>query len=208
MFLAFPLFKLLKINFMIVVSEGGVEALDRAFETVKKWRKRSVAIPLFLTENYVETSLDVFPMEYLGFKQDYVLVFGKDILKDLTFNREYIRLQCEREIKGKLLVLRQAFIETSGRGRHLKGVISQSVSAFIAIFRALLFLKGLEMPKDRIEIIHATCEAFEMDSGVFERVLEIKAGKIKLTDAEAMKAFKDYLREVRKLAKVVDALGG
>jgi hypothetical protein len=196
------------INFMVVLSEEGIEGLDRAFEIVKKWRKKGVAIPLFLTEVYVDTSLDVFPIEYINFQRDYVLVFGKDILKELTFNPEFIRLQCEREIKGKLLILRAAFLETSGKGRSLKGVIGQSVSAFIAIFEALLYLKHKDLPKERREIIRLTCRTFDMDAGVFEKLLDIKADKVKPGDTEIMKAFKDYLEEVRKLAKLVDALGG
>jgi len=196
------------INFMIVLTEQEIEHLDRAFRIVKKWRKRGVAIPLFLTEVYVDTSLDVFPIEYLNFQRDYVLVFGKDILKDLTFNPEFIRVQCEREIKGKLLILREAFLETSGKGRSLKEVIGQSVSAFIAIFEALLYLKDKDLPKERREIIKNTCGTFDVDAGVFEKLLDIKAEKVKLSDTEIMKAFKDYLKEVRKLAKLVDALGG
>jgi hypothetical protein len=196
------------INFMIVLSEDGIERLDMAFDIVKKWRKRSVAIPLFLTEGYVGTSMDTFPIEYLNFQRNYVLVFGKDILKDLTFNPEYIRLQCEREIKGKLLLLREAFMETGGKGRTLKEVIGQSIPAFVAIFEALLYLKGKDLLKEKREIIRATAEAYDMDAGVFERLLDIKEEKVKPDDTEIRNLFKDYLREVRKLSKLVDALGG
>ena len=196
------------INFMIVLSEEGIERLDRAFEVVKKWRKRNVAIPLFLTENYVETSTDVFPIEYLNFKGNFGPVYGKDLLKDLSFKREFIRRQCEREIMGKLLLLREAYLETSGKGRALKGVISQSIRAFIAIFEALLHVKGLELPKEKLQIIQATAQAFDIDSSVFEKLLDVKDDKIKPGDDEMRGLFQKYLAEVRKLSKQVDALGG
>jgi len=196
------------INFMIVLSEDGIERLDRAFEIVKKWRKRNVAIPLFLTENYVETSMDVFPIEYLNFKSNYVPVYGKDILQDFSFKPEFIRLQCEREIKGKLLLLREVYLETSGKGRALKDVISQSIRAFVAIFEALLYVKGLELPTERIKVIHATAQAFDIDSSVFEKLLDVKDDKIKPGDDEMRGLFQKYLAEVRKLSKRVDALGG
>jgi len=196
------------INFMIVLSESGIEALDRAFDVIKKWQKRNVAIPLFLTEGYVDTSLDVFPIEYLNFQGNYVLVFGKDILKDLAFDPEFIRLQCEREIKGKLLILREAFLETSGKGKALREVIGHSISAFVAIFKALLYMKGQDLPSTKREIVSATAAAFDMDAGVFEKLLDIKDEKVKPGDMEVMGLFKDYLREVRKLAKLVDTLGG
>ncbi|MBW2033647.1 MAG: hypothetical protein JRI94_08655 [Deltaproteobacteria bacterium] len=196
------------INFMIVLSESGIEALDRAFDVIKKWQKRNVAIPLFLTEGYVDTSLDVFPIEYLNFQGNYVLVFGKDILKDLAFDPEFIRLQCEREIKGKLLILREAFLETSGKGKALREVIGHSISAFVAIFKALLYMKGQDLPSTKREIVSATAAAFDMDAGVFEKLLDIKDEKVKPGDMEVMGLFKDYLREVRKLTKLVDTLGG
>jgi hypothetical protein len=196
------------INFMIVLSEDGIEHLDRAFEIVKKWRKKNVAIPLFLTEKYVETSTDVFPIEYLNFKNDYVLVYGKDILKDLSFKPEFIRLQCEREIKGKLLLLRGVYLETSGKGRALKDVISQSIRAFVAIFEALLYVKGLEPPAETIKVIQAAAHEFDINSNVFEKLLDVKVENVKLSDEDMRRLFQAYLAEVRKLSKLVDALGG
>jgi len=194
------------INLMIVLSDTGMERLDRAFEKVKKWRKQNVATPLFLTENYVDTSLDVYPIEYLNFQKDHILVFGKDILKDLIFNPEFIRLQCEREIKGKLLLLREAFLNTSGKGKALREVIDQSLPAFIAIFEALLHLKGKDLPRGKREIIKAGAEAYETDAEVFEKLLDIKEERTKPSNTEILGLFKDYLREVRELSKQVDQL--
>jgi predicted nucleotidyltransferase len=196
------------INFMILLSEAGIEHLDRVFKTVDKWKKRKVAIPLFLTQHYVETSLDVYPIEYLNFQRHHLLVYGVDILKDLTFNRDFLRLQCEREIKGKLLLLRKAFLETSGKKKALKEVIDQSLTAFIAIFEALLFLQGKEQPSEKRELIRSTCELFGLDSELFEKLLFIKEQRIKPDETSLNALFKAYLTEVRKLSKLVDALGG
>jgi len=196
------------INFMIVLSEKGIERIDEAFDIIKKWQKRTVAIPLFLTEAYVGTSLDVFPIEYLSFQRNYVLVFGKDILKDLVFDREFMRLQCEREIKGKLLLLREAFLETSGKAKSLKELIGHSMPAFVAISEALLYLKGQDPPPTKREVVKKTAAQFDMDAALFEKLLDIKEDRIKPGDMEMMGLFKNYLSEVRKLSKLVDTLGG
>ena len=196
------------INFMILLSEEGIDHLDLAFKTVTKWRKRKVAIPLFLTQKYVETSLDVYPIEYLNFQRNHILVFGSDILKDLTFNPDFVRLQCEREIKGKLLLLRGAFLDTSGRKIALKEVIGQSLPAFVAIFEALLYLQGRERPSEKHEIIRSACELFDLDAVLFEKLMDIKEQKLKPNEATLNALFKVYLSEVRKLSNLVDALGG
>ena len=196
------------INFMIVLTEDGIEHLDQAFDVVNKWRKRGVAVPLFLTEEYVKTSLDVFPIEYLNFQNNYVQVFGKDILKDLEFSSEFLRLQCEREIKGKLLLLREAFLETSGKGKALKGLIIQALPALMAIFEALLHLKRIAVPKERREIVRAMADIFDLEQGVFEGLLDIKEEKSKISDKESLNLFKGCLKEMRKLSKLINALGG
>ncbi|MBN2126660.1 MAG: hypothetical protein JW821_20335 [Deltaproteobacteria bacterium] len=196
------------VNFMIVLSEKGIEDLGRALDTVAGWRKRMVATPLFLTEFYIETSLDVFPVEYLNFQQNHLLVYGKDVLGTLSFRPEHVRLQCEREIKGKLLLLREAYLETSGKAKAVREVIARSLGAFEAIFRALLFLRERAAPVEKREVIREMGEAFDLNVPLFEKLLDVKEEKFKPGEAEIKDLFTDYLREVRKLSKIVDGLGG
>lgn len=196
------------INLMIVLTEKGIHELEKAFKAAAKWRKRKVATPLFLTEEYVASSMDIYPIEYLNMQQRYLPVYGKDVLKDLTFKPEFLRLQCEREIKGKLLLLRRAFLETSGTGAALRTVISQSIGAFEAAFRAVLHLKGKESPPEKREVIRSACKSFDLDAPLFERLLDIREERIKLGDEELKGLFQGYLKEVRKLSEQVDALGG
>jgi predicted nucleotidyltransferase len=195
------------INFMMVLSERGIDLIDEAFDLIAKWKKRNVATPLFLTEAYVETSVDVFPIEYLNFQNNYLLVYGKDILKDLSFDREFLRLQCEREVKGKLLLLREAFLETQGKRKSLQDVMAGSLGAMVAIFAALLHLKGKELPRHRREVINQVCQAFLMDRDLFEKLLDIKEKRSKPRGREMNSLFKAYLKEIQKLWKIVDTLG-
>ncbi|MBW2170473.1 MAG: nucleotidyltransferase domain-containing protein [Deltaproteobacteria bacterium] len=194
------------INFMIVLSDAGIDRIDQAFDLIARWQKRNVATPLFLTEAYVNTSLDVFPIEYLSFQNNHRLVYGKDILEDISFDSEFVRLQCEREIKGKMLLLREGFLESRGKGRNLQPLIANSLGALIAIFNGLLHLKGKELPHHHRDIIKEFCEAFDMDGTVFSKLLDVKEKKVKLSDKDTTGLFKDYLKEVQKLWQMVDTL--
>jgi len=196
------------INFMIILTEEGIKDPERAFGLVKKWRKRNVAVPLFLTDNYIKTSADVFPIEYLNFKRRYVPVYGEDILKGLSFKKELIRLQAEREIKGKLLLLRESYLETAGNKRGLTNIINQSLHAFIAIFNALLFMKDIDIPEGGRSLVLAVCNAFGLENSIFMKLIHIREGKIKPDEKELNMIFKNYLNEVHKLSKIVDELGG
>jgi predicted nucleotidyltransferase len=196
------------INFMIVLTEEGIMDPERSFALVKKWGKRNVATPLFLTVGYVETSMDVYPIEYLNLQRGHSLIYGRDILNGLSFKKEFIRLQAEREIKGKLLLLRRSYLESAGKKAAVMHIISHSFRAFLSVFNALIVLKDMEIPEDQRSIIQNVCDAFGLDKNIFMKLLEIRKGKIKPDEMEINGIFKDYLNEIQKLSKIVDKLGG
>lgn len=196
------------VNLMAVLRPEAMGRLDEAFGLIRKWRRKGCAVPLFLTESYIAGSLDVFPIEYLNFKSRYVMVYGKDVLRGLELKPALLRLQCEREIKGKLLLIREGFVESDGKRGHLESLIAGSIGALTAIFRALAVLKGLEMPGSRRALFAEISRDFDLGGDVFDRLLDVRDKRIKLTQAEMLALFKHYLAEMEKLSDIVDAMGG
>ena len=195
------------LNFLKVLTEAGIEELDRAFDAVERWRKRRVSVPLFVTEAYIRGSLDVFPIEYLNMKRRHVHVYGRDVLGGLSFEPEHIRLQCEREIKGKLLLLREGFLETGGRKRDLKALVTGSLPSFAALFEGLLFLEGKEIPKTKGDVLRAGCEAFSLDGPLFGELLAVREERLKPDEGRLLEMVRLYLKEIRKLALLADSWG-
>ena len=75
------------LNFLVVLSEEGIEQLHFVYELVAKWRKKRVGTPLFLTKAYINSSLDTFPVEFLNIKRNYTVVFGKISLRGFLLKR-------------------------------------------------------------------------------------------------------------------------
>lgn len=193
------------LNFLIVLSEEAIDHLDRALKAVSRWRTKGVATPLFMTRPFIASSLDSYPLEFLNMQNGYVLVYGEDVLRDLSFEPCHLRLQCEREIMGKLLLLRERFLETGGKARRLRDLIAESITALVSIFGGLLYLKGRQIPPSRREVVEALAREFPVDAGVFMRCLDIKAGE-KVSSSETQDIFMAYLAAVRRLRGVVDEL--
>ena len=194
------------INLLVVLSPAGIKKLDAAFDTVKCWKKRKVATPLVITKVFIEASLDSYPIEFLNMKNSHILVYGENVLANLAFQPADLRLQIEREIKGKIILLTQGYLETGGSARALKQLIRNSYTAFISIFNALLYLKQEKAPQTRRETIKEACNLFSLDAAVFELCSDIKEGKDKLSDKEIIDTFKKYLHEVEKIGNIVDEL--
>ena len=66
------------LNFLITVTDPCIERLDLAVETVARWRKRNVAIPLFVTRSFLRGALDAYPIEFPNMKPHYIFMSGED----------------------------------------------------------------------------------------------------------------------------------
>jgi len=194
------------INLLVVTTAAGMDNFTDVLATVKAWRKRGVAVPLLMTVSFIESSLDSYPVEYLNMKSSHILIYGADVLSGLEFKPADLRLQIERELRGKLLLLRQGFLETEGKVRQIRQLISNSLTAFISIFNALIYYKQGAAPHDRRETIKEIGRLFTIDPTVFILCADIKEGRDNLSGEEVVDIFRKYLKEVNNICNIVDGL--
>jgi hypothetical protein len=194
------------LNFLITLTDQGIERLDRVLELVARWRKRNVAIPLFMTRSYLLGSQDAYPIEFLNMKRHYIVVSGEDILAALAFAPQHIRLQLERELRGKLLHLRSGYLATGGSPQKIRKLIQVSLTAFVSLFSALLYLKKVAIPHGKRNVITAAGEAFGVDASVFLKCEEIRRKTDRFSSDEVTAVFRDYLKEVSCLCEQIDRM--
>jgi hypothetical protein len=192
------------LNFLIVLSEAGIEQLHLAQDLVGKWRKKRVSTPLFLTRAYIESSLDTFPIEFINIKRNHVLIYGEELLAGLSFKKDFVRMQCERELKGKLLLLRERYVESSGKTKVLRDLIAASVPTFIFVFNGLLYLLDRRVPATKQETVRSLAEELDIDERLLASLLRVKEGSLKLSPQETRDMCTRYIREIRKLALLMD----
>jgi predicted nucleotidyltransferase len=192
------------INFLVILDENAVDDLERTQPLIPKWKKRAVAVPLIMTKDFIRSSIDVYPVEFLNMKRHYLVVHGEDVLKDLEFNGKALRLQCERELKGKLILLRTGFLNTAGKAEDLRRLMASSITAFLSVFGALLLIRGREIPKERRDIVPSVAETYGLDAAPFLRCIDLREGKKDLQLGDLKAIFQSYTTEIQKLIKAVD----
>ena len=194
------------INFLVVLAEDAAEELEKILPAIPRWRKRAVATPVIMTMAFIGSSLDVYPVELLNMKRHYEVVHGEDVLAQLVFDGRALRLQCERELKGKLMLLRTRFLETADKAQELRGLLAASITAFLSLFIALLALKGREAPRGRREIVAAVADEFGIETTPFLHCIDLREGKKGLPLAELKSIFRAYTAEIQRLIAIVDNL--
>ncbi|MDD5711605.1 MAG: hypothetical protein PHY31_02475, partial [Smithellaceae bacterium] len=161
---------------------------------------------LIMTKDFIASSRDSYPIEFFNMQQRHVVVFGEDVLADLSFDRSFVRLQLERELKAKTILLRGGFLETEGNPKRLRRLISISITAILSLFSALLFLKEKNVPQRREELIDAVAEIFPIRADVFQKCLAVKGESDNLSSAAVAGLFREYLSEVEALSQQVDRM--
>jgi predicted nucleotidyltransferase len=192
------------INFLVVLSKDGMEHLERAAPVVRRWAKRGVTMPLFLTRDYINTSLDSFPIDFLNIKLAHTLVYGEDFLSQLEISKESLRLKCEEQTKSKLLHLRDGVLAAWGKKRPMTEFLVLTVSTFLSLFRVLLMLHDHEPPRDARDVFQTTAELFNLDMSVFEKLLALRSKSLKLNVVGLMALAKSLINQIKQLSEFID----
>jgi hypothetical protein len=187
---------------LAVVDGLSADDLRACAARVAAWRDAGLDTPLLLARQEFARSLDAFPFEFGSILADHVLVCGVDPFDGLRVDAADLRRACEVQARGHLLHLREAYIETGGRGDAIADLIRRSVPALAALVRSIARLEGLDW-EDPVAAGGALERALGVAPGDLARILRLDASA-SLSADEARRIFPAYLETVGQLTSHVD----
>jgi len=194
------------INSVIVLKEPDLDFFEFLAPLGKKYGKRSVAAPLVITPSDIHTSLDVFPLEFLNIRLLHKTVHGTDCFQDIEIAPADLRGQCEREIRSRLIGLRQAYLSSAADPRVLTEAFVSTISGYIPLFRGILYLSGAAPPLENQGVLDALDRASLLDTEVFRTVLKAKNSQKKIAAESLGQVFRKYSEALETLGGRIDAL--
>lgn len=195
------------INILAIFKEIDPHHLKKTLPIVMKWRKRGITSPLCLTERHILSSIDVFPIEFLELKENHILLWGKDPLEDIEVDTKNLRLAIEEQLKGKLIRLRQTYLEIGRRPKQIASLLIKTFTTLIPAFRNILRLKGIVPPISKKGVIEALGSEFGVNEKLLKGILKIKMGSFKPKAKEIESMFGGFVEELERLAVEIDRLG-
>ncbi|MBL7085105.1 MAG: hypothetical protein ISS43_03230 [Candidatus Omnitrophica bacterium] len=209
------------INLFVILEKLEFQDLQKSLKVVSAGIKKKIAAPLFLTRKHMETSTDVFPVEFLEMKENHLVLYGEGLLNYLEINPANMRLFCEQQIKGKLIRIRQAYLEIGLKRKGIEALLKESLASLTPIFRNLIrlstgidppnsfkggVLKG-KVPSLKKEDIYKRLSAdFDLDENVFLAILRDTKNDEKIGSQDIEVFFERYIAQIQKLAIAVDQL--
>ncbi len=195
-----------KIDSVIVLQKMDLAFLDVLAPLGSKYGREGFAAPLIMDPVYICNSVDVFPLEFLNFQLLHQTLYGEDLLAGLEINRQELRYQLERELKGKLLWLHRIYVSAAGDRKVLAADIVRHFESYLPLFRGLLHLLG-QAPaaglKPALDQVEQTTGA---TAAVFEEIYAIKNNRAQPSKEEISQLFEKFYRATERLAEVVDGI--
>jgi hypothetical protein len=192
------------VNTLLVLHEMDLVVLESIAPLGQRFKRSGIAPPLVMDRRYVDTSLDVFPMEFLEMRLIHLTVSGEDILASLSIDPGDLRHQCEREIKSRLVGLRQGYLRSLGQPAALAELLSKFLSGYQPLARGILVLLGKQPPVRRAEAFTALAALVGPDAGVFVEMLALREGRAKPDAAAARALFERCHRATEHLGRMID----
>jgi hypothetical protein len=108
-----------------------IKVLDAAALPVQMGRHEFRLAVLFLSEDELHRSTDVFPIKFLQMQRHHRVVYGRDVLSGLQISRQHLRLRCEQEIKNLMLRLHRFYLDQHGLPEQIEMTLIRTASAFV-----------------------------------------------------------------------------
>jgi hypothetical protein len=188
-----------ELHILVVLSDLKLETLEAAGAPLARWVKRGLPMPRLFSPATLRDAADVFPIELGDIAERHMLLHGDEPLPSMpALEREHLRLQCERELREKMMRLEEAYALSRVRGDELRRLVVTSFPAFAMVFRGCLRLHGDPVPEGTLEAAEAFCRAAGIDPEAFRVAWRVREG-VALQDG-------DFASYHRALERAVDAI--
>ena len=197
------------LNVLCVLKQVMPRELMEGEPVLKWWQEKGHPWPLLMSEDEVHNSADSFPIEFHDMKERRRVLYGLDVIADLTIDMRNYRTQVEHELRSKLLRLRHQGAAQLSHPQGLLALCVDSVNTFCMLGRHALELDGKKPKSERRAVVRQLAEVLHADMKPFEILLDIRedipgAGLGDLGDPGEL--FAQYLVCISRLITFVDGL--
>jgi hypothetical protein len=192
------------LNILCLVHQTAAAHLEALHGPVEWWIRRGQRPPLVFTLDELRRSADIFTIELLDMKSRHRILYGENVLGEISVPLHYHSIQVERELRTDWLRLRQAILAAPKKSKVYLELMVSSFSAFAALFRHALIALGEAPAETKREAIDRIAQFAGADPSGFHTILGVREGKLKGRDIDAEKILNQYFSFVEAVTEKFD----
>lgn len=164
------------INLLVLLDDISGRTLSLLSPVVRQYATQRVR-PIVVEQREWRAATDVFAIELTEMQDWHELLHGPDPLMGMLVPSSLLRLQAERELRGKLLQLHLGMLAADSPER-LGGLLLAALPSLVTYYRTALRLAQRDIGRESERAIREGCELAGSDATGMLRVLEARrAGK-------------------------------
>jgi hypothetical protein len=194
------------INTVLVLGSQSLDSLNTLADMARAMHKKTIAVPLLMTTDYIESSRDVFGIEFLDFQLNHKTIYGNDPFESLTISKSDVRLQCERELKATLIRLRQGYVAAAANKRLVRDILISAAGGLVPLLRAMFWLKDIDRDVLAEQVFTKAASEFSITADLLIEAKRWKYCKASRQKGDVPGVFESVYANVERLASIVDGL--
>jgi hypothetical protein len=192
------------LNLLCLVGQADAAYIKALHDPVEWWIRRGQRPPLVFTLEELRKSSDIFTIELLDMKSRHRILYGENVLADISVPLHNHSMQVERELRTDWLRLRQAILAAPKKPKVYLELMVSSFSAFTALFRHALIALGKPPSETKREAIENIAQFAGADSAGFQTILRLREGKISAREIDVEKTLNQYFSFVEAVTEKFD----
>ena len=191
------------LNMLFVLSSYDAVTLKLYAPIHKRWSKEQVVVPLFLTDQELQSSSALFPLEFLEIQDYHRVLGGRDPFVGFHVDGGRLKDEVMQGLAGHLLRLRQRFAEGGGTNDAVTNLLPLSITSLLPLLRGVQRLSGKPVMSQSDALIKDVADHFQIDLHGLTDALLLKRGQITPGPGEVPRLFDRYLHAASALTTSV-----
>jgi hypothetical protein len=192
------------LNILCLLNQADAAHLEALHGPVDWWTRRGQRPPLVFTLEELRRSADIFTIELMDMKARHRILYGENVLAEISVPLHYHAIQVERELRTDWLRLRQAILTSPKKSKIYLELMVSSFSAFAALFRHALIALGETPAGTKREAVERIAKFAGADPAGFQAILTLREGKLSARDIDAEKTINQYFSFVEAVTEKFD----
>jgi len=196
------------INVMILFDQLDATTLAAASPVARRWFRDGHTPPLIIEEEQWRRATDVFAIELADMRDAHIPILGEDVVANEELHLPELRIQAERELRGKLLQLQTGMLMGAEERDGLGKLLQKALPSFVTYLRAALRLAGREPARSSETVIREGMALVGGSADPFLEVWNTRVQRRALRAAISDPIVDAYHTAAEQIAVFIDTYGG
>lgn len=153
------------VNLLVILPDVWPRLLDELRPALRAWHGHGFPPPLLFTADEWRRAHDVYQLELADILASYQVLRGPDPVAGSRLRPVLLRQALERELRGKVLRLRQAYGTAGGEPETLGATAIASAGSMLVMLRGVVAMHGLPVPTATTGLLEAVGRHAGVDVG-------------------------------------------